>query len=129
LSSGRGFDADALRALDEALEVEVETVRPDGSPRRTIIWVMVEDGDVFARSWKGDRGYWFQSALEPDADVALIIDNRRVPVNVHLATDADSIRRTDDGLRRKYPGDESLPGMLRAEVLGTTVRFEPSDQR
>jgi hypothetical protein len=129
LSSGRRFDADTLRALDEAPEVDIETFRPDGSPRRTIIWVMVEDGDVFARSWKGDRGYWFQSALEPKARVALVLDGRRWPVTVHLATDPDSIRRTDEGLRRKYPGNDSLEGMLRAEILSTNVRLEPADQQ
>jgi hypothetical protein len=128
LTTGQRFDADTLRALDEALEVDIETLRPDGSARRTIIWVMVEDGDVFARSWKGDRGYWFQSALEPDAKVALIVEGGRLPVTVHLATDPESIRRTDDGLKRKYPGNESLDGMLRAEILGTTVRIEPTGQ-
>lgn len=127
MSGGRRFDADALQALDEALEVDIETYRPDGSPRRTIIWVMVEDGDVFARSWKGERGYWFQSALEPDARAALIVEGRRLPITVHLATDPDSIRRTDEGLKRKYPGNDSLEGMLREEILGTTVRLEPTD--
>ena len=129
MRSGRRFDADTLTALDEAIEVDIETMRPDGSPRRTVIWVMVDDGEVFARSWNGDRGYWFQSALERNAPVALIIDGRRLPVTVSLATDADSIRRTDDGLRRKYSGDESLEGMLRPEILGTTVVLEPADKQ
>ena len=86
---------------------------------------MVDGEDVFVRSWKGDRGYWYQSATEPNAVVALIINRRRVPVSVHDATDEDSVARCSEQLRRKYARSQSLAGMLRAEVLGTTLRLEP----
>ena len=86
---------------------------------------MVDDQDVFVRSWKGDRGYWYQSATEPDAQVALIINRRRVPVSVHDAMDAESVARCSEQLRRKYARSQSLSGMLRPEVLGTTLRLEP----
>jgi len=86
---------------------------------------MVDGQDVFVRSWKGDRGYWYQSATEPNAVVALIINRRRVPVSVHDATDEDSVARCSEQLRRKYARSQSLAGMLRAEVLGTTLRLEP----
>src|SRR3954454_16402793 len=119
------FDAATLRYLDAELETPIETYRPDGTPRRTIIWVLVDGDDVFVRSWKGDRGYWFQSATEPDAKVALIVDGRTVPVAVHGATDAESVERCSEALRRKYPRNDSLGGMLRDEVLGTTLRLEP----
>jgi len=115
-----------LRRLDELLEVDIETVRPDGTSRRTVIWIMVDGEDVFVRSWRGDRGYWYQSATEPDANVALIIDGGRVPVTVHDATDDRSIKRASLQLERKYATDASLPGMLRPGVLGTTLRLEPS---
>lgn len=120
------FDAATLRHLDAELETEIETFRPDGSARRTIIWVLVDGDDVFVRSWKGDRGYWYQSATEPDARVALIVDGRALPVSVHPATDAESIERCSAALRRKYARDDSLDGMLRREVLGTTLRLEPA---
>jgi hypothetical protein len=120
------FDPRTLATLGETEEVEIETVRPDGSHRRTIIWVMVDQGEVFVRSWRGDRGLWFQSATEPNADVALIVDSRRVPVNVHDATDERSVARCSRQLELKYAGDPSLPGMLRPTVLGTTLRLEPA---
>jgi len=86
---------------------------------------MVDGRDIFVRSWKGDRGYWYQSATEPDAEVALIIHRRRVPVSVHLATDDDSVSRCSEQLRRKYRRSPSMAGMLRPEVMGTTLRLEP----
>ena len=44
---------------------------------------MVDGQDVFVRSWRGDRGYWYQSATEPGAQVALWLDGRRIPVSGH----------------------------------------------
>ena len=87
---------------------------------------MVDGDDVFVRSWKGDRGYWFQSATEPNAQVALIVDGKRIPVSVHDATDPDSVERCSRQLRLKYATSPSLAGMLRDEVLGTTLRLEPA---
>lgn len=118
------FDPRTLSLLNETEEVEIETVRPDGSHRRTIIWVMVDQTEVFVRSWLGDRGYWYQSATEPNAEVALIVDGRRVPVTVHDATDDGSVARCSRQLVLKYASSPSLPGMLRPSVLGTTLRLE-----
>ena len=120
------FDDATLRTLAAEREVDIETIRPDGTARRTIIWVMVDCDEVFVRSWKGDRGYWFQSATEPNAQVALIVDGRRVPVTVHDATDPESVERTSRQLKLKYADSGSLAGMLRPEVLGTTLRLEPA---
>lgn len=119
------FDDRTLTYLRDEIEVEIETLRLDGSPRRTIIWPLVDGRDVFVRSWKGDRGYWFQSATEPDAKVALIIDGKAVPVVVHDASDAESVARCSRQLELKYPDSDSLEGMLRPSILGTTLRLEP----
>ena len=119
------FDDRALRFLRDEKEVEIETVRPDGSPRRTIIWTLVDGNDVFVRSWKGDRGYWYQSATEPGAQVALMIEGQKVPVTVHDASDAESVGRCSRQLELKYPRNDSLEGMLRPSILGTTLRLEP----
>lgn len=121
------FDDDTLRRLAEEREVDIETTRPDGTPRRTVIWIMVDGRDTFVRSWLGDRGYWYQSATEPDATVALILDGRRIPVTVHDATDEQSVARASRQLELKYAGSDSLAGMLRASVLGTTLRLEPAE--
>jgi hypothetical protein len=106
--------------------VRVETRRPDGTTRSTIIWVVVDGDDVFVRSWKGERGYWYQAAREASDDIALLVRGERVPVRAELADDDDSIRRCSDALERKYAGDPSTPGMVRPAVLGTTLRLLPA---
>ena len=120
------FDPATLALLDKSLEVEIETARLDGSTRRTVIWVVVDHGDVFVRSVRGDRGHWFQAAVGGDEPVHLKVGEQRIPVSVRPAADAESIRRCSRALERKYAGDPALPSMLRSMVLDTTLRLQPA---
>lgn len=120
------FDSETLRRIDDAVEVVIETSRLDGRRRRTVIWIVVDDQDVFVRSVNGERGYWFQAATEPDAEIQLIVDGHRIPVTAALANDDQSIERTSRQLERKYAGDPELPPMLDPQVLPTTLRLEPA---
>ena len=120
------FDAATRQRIDAAYEVRVETLRPDGSIRRTIIWIMVDGEDVFVRSVRGDRGHWFQAAADDDRPLALIVGKERIPVRAVLAADPDSVARTSAALERKYANDPALPSMLRPNTLATTLRLEPA---
>jgi len=120
-----GFDPATLRRIDAAYEVDIETTRPDGTARTTTIWAVVEDGQVLARSWKGDRGYWYQAALDQPDRVTLIVEGERLPVRAVVAADEKSIALCSRGLARKYKGDPSTPSMLLPRVLHTTMRLEP----
>ncbi len=119
------FDQPTLELLEHAREVDIETIRPDDRRRRTTIWAVVDEGDVFARSWRGDRAHWFQAALDRPDEVALLADGRRLPVRAVPATDDRSVARCSSGFERKYAGDPATPAMVRAEILGTTLRLEP----
>jgi Uncharacterized protein conserved in bacteria (DUF2255). len=119
------FDAATLRRIDAAYEVDIETTRPDGTVRQTTIWAVVEAGEVFVRSVRGERGYWYQAALDRPTDVYLVVDGERIPVRAVAATHEVAITRCSNGLSKKYRDDASLPSMLRAGVLATTIRLEP----
>jgi hypothetical protein len=120
------FDPATLHRINAAYEVEIESTRPDGTTRTTTIWVVVDADEVFVRSWKGDRGYWYQAALDRPDELALIVDGQRLPVRAVLANDEASIARCSDGLSKKYRRSAaSLAGMLLARVLPTTLRLEP----
>jgi len=119
------FDRETLELLDRRREVRIETTRPDGRTRRTVIWIMVEGDDVFVRSVRGDRGFWYQAALDEPEKVALLVDGRYIPARAVAATDEDEIARCSDGVRRKYRSGASVVAMVRPEVLNTTLRLEP----
>lgn len=125
LKSVKRFDRETLDLLDARREVRIRTSRPDGRTRSTVIWVMVEDDDVFIRSVRGDRGYWYQAALDDPDSVELRVGDRTIDVRPTLATDEDSMERCSAGVNRKYGRGASVVAMTRPEVLGTTLRLEP----
>jgi hypothetical protein len=125
-TSGRPtFDPATLEVLDRAVEVDIETMRPDGMPRLTTIWLVVDGQDVFARSWRGDRGYWYQAAREHPETVTLHVGRQAIPVRVVPASDEASIDRCSVALSSKYAADPSTPAMLAPAARGTTIRLEP----
>jgi hypothetical protein len=119
------FDAETLELFDRAAEGDVETRAADGTIHRTIVWIVVDDGEVFLRSYRGEGARWYREALA-NPDVALHVAGRRVPARAVAAADAASIARTSSGLARKYAGDPSTPAMLRDEILATTLRLDPA---
>ena len=74
---------------------------------------------VLVRSWKGDRGYWYQAALDQPDGVTLIVAGTRLPVRAVVADDAASVALCSRGLARKYKGDPSTPSMLLPRILHT----------
>jgi len=110
--------------LDRELEVDVETIRQDGRPKRTTIWVVVDDGEVFVRSWLGDRGHWYRHVLVRP-DVTIHVAGKAVPARAVSATDDDSVERTTRGFQLKYPHSMSTAAMLAPAILHTTIRLEP----
>ena len=84
----------------------------------------IDDGEVYVRSWLGDSSRWYQEVLvNPDA--VLHAGDEAFPVRAIHAPDADSVARASAGLERKYSDSESLPSMLKEDILHTTLRLEP----
>jgi hypothetical protein len=117
------LSAGFLTGCEAEIEVEVITTRPDGSPRRTIIWSVVQDGVPYLRSYRGPDGKWYQEALARP-DVTLVVNGYETPVRVVPATDQASIAACSAALARKYVDDPSLASMLVDDVLPTTLRVE-----
>jgi hypothetical protein len=105
-------------------EIQIETSRGEGAPaRRTIIWAVVDDGEVYVRSVRGDSGRWYRDILS-DPEAAVLVDGESVPVRAVPTPDDGSIERTSAALRRKYADSPELGSMLRDDVLHTTLRLE-----
>jgi hypothetical protein len=119
-----------LLAAEE--EVRIETTRPDGSPRRTTIWIVVDGDDVFVRSVRGDRGRWYRD-LRARPEGTLVVSGRRQPFRrgqriafiSELADDPSSIERCSRAIVAKYTGIPGLEPMLEAKALPATLRLMP----
>jgi hypothetical protein len=119
-----GFRPEDLHDFDIAREVRVETHRGDGKTRSTVIWVVVDRGEMFVRSVRGADGQWYQDALD-HPDVTLDDSGRRLEARAIPVHDEESNRRVSEGIQRKYAGDEGLDEMLRPPALDATFRLEP----
>ncbi len=120
---GHAWDPELLALIDQEAEVDIDTTAADGATHRATIWAVVAAGDVFIRSWKGDRGRWYREIRErPEA--VLHVAGRAVRVRAEAATDPASIELVSDGLTAKYGrrSPESTAGMLLPATLPTTLR-------
>ena len=121
------LDADTLRLLDTTAEVDIETRRANGTPRRTTIWVVADGDAAYVRSVRGADGWWYRDLLQhPTA--TLHVGARALAARVQPAADAASIARVSDALRRKYerrwPHETDL--MLQPHTLPTTLQLLPA---
>jgi hypothetical protein len=113
------------RDIEAAREVEIETRRADDAPaHRTTIWAVVEDDNVYVRSYRGGGARWYREITGNPAAV-LHVEGEPVPVRAVVATDPDSVERASAGYLRKYTGSSVVDSMVRDEILGTTIRLEP----
>ena len=111
-----------LDLLARELEVDIETTTDDGRPRRTVIWVVVVDGVPYVRSYRAERGVWYQE-LTRRPHATIVSGGRRIPVVAVAATDPASVAACSRGFEEKYPGDPAVPARNRPEALATTLRL------
>ena len=122
------FDAETLRLLDETKEVRIETRREGDSPEhRTIIWVVVVEGEVFVRSVRGQRGRWYRE-ISSNPEGALHVHNDRLPVRAASATEEATVDAVSAAFKSKYQQSSpaSTEAMVRPETLPTTLKLSPA---
>ena len=120
----RQFDAQTLNQLTNIQEIEIETYSATGQTHRIVIWVVVEDQNVYVRSWLGPKGRWYQE-IKANPDAAILMNGQRLPVRAVPVTDEALISRVSDNILRKYRNSSSANGMVRQEILSTTLLLEP----
>ncbi len=112
--------------MDDLEEVEIEARSlADGTARRTTIWVVVDDNEVYVRSLRGNAGRWYQK-LQGSPVTVLYAGDRRIPLRAVLADDPQTISRVTDAYHRKYGQSPYLDGVLHDGALRTTTRLEPA---
>jgi hypothetical protein len=118
------FRPQDLHDLEVAREVRIETHPDDGRVRSTVVWIVVDRGEVFVRSVRGARGRWYREAL---ANPYVTIDDqgRRLEARAVPVSDPDSVRRINEALTRKYKGDGGFDEMFGPEAVEANMRLEP----
>jgi hypothetical protein len=122
------FDPDILKLLDDTEEVRIETRRDGDSPEhRTIIWVVVVEGEVFVRSVRGPKGRWYRE-ISSNPEGALHVEEDRIPVRAAPATDEATVDAVSAAFRSKYQQSSpaSTEAMVRTETLPTTLKLAPA---
>lgn len=118
-----GLSSDDLGFIDASRELEIVT-RSGPREYRTVVWAVVDDEDVFVRSFLGEEGAWYQRVLT-NPDVDLRVADRSIPLRATHARDNASVACASQAFRRKYTKGANLDAMLRDEVLSTTLRLQP----
>ena len=125
--TARRFSDEIRTLLEQVDEVRIEPRSADGRRVGPVtIWVVVVDGDVYVRSYRGPNGRWYQALLRHPTGV-LHVDSRDVPFRAKRVEDQAEIASVSEAYRRKYEGTwpKETAEMLRNEVLSTTLRLEP----
>ena len=127
------FDPDILERFQTEEEVRIGTSRgPDAPEHRTIIWIVVSDGDVFVRSVRGPRGRWFRD-LQADPSATLVARRApKWPPARRKKSRSRGIGTMPSRLiwrRSKPPGSDetSAPGCTRARASNMGEKRHPSE--
>ena len=104
----------------------VTTLRPDGSPHSTIVWVDVEGGKV---SFNTARGRAKPRYLEQDPRASLLVVDpedpyRWVSVSGHAELTEEGADAQIDKLAKKYMGEDEYP-WRKPEETRVKVLIEP----
>jgi hypothetical protein len=120
------FEAGFVDKVDAAQLVEIQTRRRSGETIRTVIWAVVDGGQVYVRSVRAEDGTWYRR-IRANPDAVLHAGGAAAAVRAVPVDDPAEVERVSEALRRKYARQAgSLARMLRPETLPTTLRLEPA---
>ena len=120
------WPADDLEQFGGADEISISTRRADGSLRPFVpIWIVIVDGALYARSYRGTGGAWYQHATQHPAGSIRSGDHH---ADVTFAPVGQTQREaTGAAYRAKYAryGDTYLAPMLADQAVDTTLQLTP----
>jgi hypothetical protein len=119
------WDPADLRAIGSAREIQIATMRRDGSTRTPLpIWVVGIGDELFVRSYHGSEGSWFrQVTAHPYARLGAA--GRDIVVRL-VPAEMPTRAKVDDAYIAKYGRSGPAATMITRTVAATTLRLEPS---
>jgi PPOX class probable F420-dependent enzyme len=115
-----------MEFLENPFVGALTTIRPDGSPHTTVVWVDYDDAHVLFNT---ARGRFKDRNLRRDPRASLIVVDpenayRWVSVSGSAELTEDGADAHIDRLAKKYLGEDTYPWRKREEVR-VTVRITP----
>ena len=121
----RGWAATELERIEAARELELASLREDGTLRKPVnIWVVRVGDDLYVRSWRGPGSAWFRGAR--DRHEGRI---RAGGIERHVAfvetEDASVNAAVDVRYRAKYGDSGYATPMVTEPARSTTLKLVP----
>lgn len=117
------WTAQELSSLDRTGEIRVAGRRDDGSLRKlVIIWHVVVDDALYARSVRGTEGKWYQGVIEHfEGAISWGGQTRDVTYTLDDSRDA----AIDAAYAAKYGNGSATRAITNATAKQTTLRIDP----
>jgi hypothetical protein len=112
-----------LASLDRSHEIRVAGRRADGSPRKlVIIWHVVVDGALYARSVYGTEGQWYKGVIRHfEGAISWGGQIREVAYTLDSSRDDE----VDAAYFTKYGSGSPTRAITNATAKETTLRIDP----
>jgi hypothetical protein len=120
------WTADKLKRIGAAEEVQIASIRPDGTLRKPVtIWVARHGDDLYVRSVRGRSGHWFRGAQERHEGRLRAGGVQQDVTFVDADHDIDDA--VDAAYRAKYRryAGRILNSVLTPEARSSTIRLMP----
>ena len=78
------FDAETVGVLRDMREVVIRTDQHPNSA--VVIWVVVAEGEVFVRSFRGEKGRWYGD-VAAGSPATLDLVGRQLPAGIQCSSD------------------------------------------
>jgi hypothetical protein len=126
MQSIQRFAPDVLEILGRSDEVQIEPSGEGQASKPVTIWVVVADGQVYVRSYRGEKGRWYQTLLRQPQGV-LHVGRVRIPFRAERVADPGNLAKVNEAYQRKYgqKWPKETSEMLLEAVIPTTLRLVP----
>lgn len=119
------WTSDQLDKVGKAEEVQIESVRGDGTLQKPVtVWVIRHGDDLYVRSVRGRNGHWFRGVLEKHEGRIRGGGVQQDVTFVDADRDVDEVDAAYRSKYRRYAGS-ILDSVLTPEARSTTVRLVP----
>ena len=118
-----GFAGVTLLALEGREVVQLRTVTPEGSVRRTRTWVADADGAMWVEAANVQRPFLLDLGAHPD--IELVRGGTVLPVRAVAVPGLDAHRKIRSLLAEKYGWADCWIGLLADTSHSQAVRLEP----